>query len=126
MNLPIVIFLGLVRCMIDVNPAGRPTAQLVEEKLELIGGLRDTVEPAPFFGLCCATPILAEQPVQAMLLRREVTISIGNTYLFHPPHLNTYTFFVTPSTPDIIAEVHIFVVRQSSVTVDATLLHSYL
>lgn len=106
--------LGLVRCMIDVNPAGRPTAQLVKEKLELIGGLCNTVEPAPFFGLCCSTPILAEQPAQAMLqldhslLQREVTISIGNTYLFHPPRLNTYTFFVTPSTPNIISEVHIF------------------
>ena len=122
--------LGLVRCMIDVNPAGRPTAQLVKEKLELIGGLCNTVEPAPFFGLCCSTPILAEQPAQAMLqldhslLQREVTISIGNTYLFHPPRLNTYTFFVTPSTPNIISEVHIFLVRQSSVIIDATLLHS--
>ncbi|KAF2189364.1 kinase-like protein [Zopfia rhizophila CBS 207.26] len=106
--------LGLVRCMIDRNPANRPTAQLVEEKLELIGGLCNTAESAPFFGSCCSTPMLAEQPAQAILppdhslLKREMTISIGNTYLIRPPRLNTYVFFIIQSIPDIIAEVHIF------------------
>ncbi|PVH94620.1 kinase-like protein [Periconia macrospinosa] len=107
-------FMGLVRRMMTANPADRPTAELVEEEIALIGGLETTAGASKFCRPCCDHAVQVQQPQQptphpgSLPFRIETTIVVGNTYRLRSPKLHTYTFFVVPSIDDIVTEVHIF------------------
>jgi serine/threonine protein kinase len=109
-------FMGLVRSMMAANPADRPTAELVEEEIALIGGLTTTAGTSQFCRPCCDNAMQVQQPHQPIPhsgyipFRIETTILVGNSYHLQNPALHTYNFFVVPSIHDIVMKVHIFLV----------------
>ncbi|KAF2022661.1 kinase-like protein [Setomelanomma holmii] len=105
--------MGLVRSMMQKDPDQRPTAETVEEEIELISGLASAAGGFSFCNSCCdsmsgtesAESWLQSQHLPAPL---DMSVIIGNTYELKEPDLHTYTFFVMVSNSDLVEKVHIF------------------
>jgi serine/threonine protein kinase len=105
--------MGLVRSMLRKDPDDRPTAEKVEEEIALINGLASAMDNTVTFCNSCCDSMSMTVPMSTWIqwgtVPREMSIIIGNTYSLKQ-HLNTWTFFVTVSNPDLIEKVHIYLV----------------
>jgi serine/threonine protein kinase len=106
-------FMGLVRRMLSAVPANRPMADSIEDEISLISGFvfLEWRAEGCYWGPCCTLDRTTEDLAQSMVSEfQKMQITIGNTYEFQlgPPRLRLYTFFLRPSFPAAVEQVHIF------------------
>jgi hypothetical protein len=103
--------LGVVRLMLNINAADRPTASEVERHFAMIGGIRRNSSPTSFRGTYYSPTLTDRSTVGARTLgladnighpfETALIISIGNAYRLEPPTLHRWVFFVRPSLTSI-------------------------
>jgi serine/threonine protein kinase len=106
-------FMGLVRRMLAPDPAVRPTAKVVEEEIALIDGfIFLEMRRRHYCRHCCSlSRFSSSDDLKEPTKKIPMELTIGNTYEFQDKSdgkKHAYTFFIRPSLPDLIQEVHIF------------------